>query len=72
MRIDKPNAKKKPSELYIPYNSSSSTKSSIEQDEAYSPVITEKVIQQEKVSCQEQEIEQVVAQLDLGTSTAAY
>jgi hypothetical protein len=62
--IHKPGVKKNPSELYIPYNNTTSTTSSMDDDNYIS---TLKTTEKE----QEDEIEQVVVQLDLGSSTVA-
>lgn len=62
--IIKPGAKKSPSELYIPYNNAASTTSSMDDDDNF--VSTPKTTEQNQ-----EEIERVVAQLDLGSSTIA-
>lgn len=67
--IHKPNAKKKPSELYIPYNSTSSTTSSMDSDDHYLSITKKNTPEDDPI--QRQEIEQTTVQLDLGSSAAA-
>lgn len=63
--IYKPGVKKAPSELYIPYNSTVSATSSMDDDD-YMPTPVKATEQSQKVV---EEMEHVVAQLDLGSNT---
>ncbi|GAA5812562.1 hypothetical protein MFLAVUS_006019 [Mucor flavus] len=68
--IHKPNYKKKPSELFIPYSSTSSTTNSMDDDDHYSSIT--KKDSTKDIPIQPQEIEQVVVQLDLGSSDVTH
>lgn len=70
MGIHKPNYKKKPSELFIPYSSTSSTTNSMDDDDHYSSIT--KKDSTKDIPIQPQEIEQVVVQLDLGSSDVTH